>query len=197
MKRALVAVATTLLLLSACDDDAPGPGESSVDVDTPALRHLKDQARIEDCAEGPGGGSLPDLTLPCLGGGPDVDLSSLRGPMLINTWSSNCGPCRKEMPVLEEFHREHGDQVAVLGLNFLDVQPDAALELARATGATYPSIADPGGELLEQKGIKLASGNPQYLLLDADGDIAFQGAGGFDDIDEVIALVDDHLGMSL
>lgn len=196
MIRLLVALAALVLVASACDD-VPAPGKSDVDVDTAELRHIKDQARIEDCAEGPGGGSLPELTLPCLGGGPDVDLASLRGPMIINTWASNCGPCREEMPVLEEFHREYGDRVAVLGLNFLDVEPKAALELALASGATYPSIADPGGELLEQKGIKLASGNPQYLLLDAQGDIAFQGAGGFDDIDEVIALVDDHLGMTL
>jgi hypothetical protein len=58
-------------------------------------------------------------------------------------------------------------------------------------------VADPGGELLEQEGIKLANGNPQYLLLDDHGDIAFQGAGGFDDIAEVIDLVNEHLGTDL
>lgn len=196
MRRVLVALVAVVLLASACDE-SPVPGKTDVDVDTAELRRLKDQARIEDCAEGPGGGSLPDLTLPCLGGGPDVELSTLRGPMIINTWASNCGPCREEMPVLEDFHRQYGDQVAVLGLNFLDVQPRAALELALASKVTYPSIADPGGELLEQRGITLANGNPQYLLLDADGDIAYQGAGGFDDIDELIGLVDEHLGIAL
>ena len=32
----------------------------------------------------PGGGELPKLTLPCLGGGTGVDLSSLRGPMVLS-----------------------------------------------------------------------------------------------------------------
>ena len=65
------------------------------------------------------------MTLPCLGGGPDVELSSLRGPMVINLWQARCGPCRKEMPALEEFHQQYGDQVAVLGIDFNDVQPGA------------------------------------------------------------------------
>ena len=194
--RVLAALVAVLALLVGCDE-VPPPGKSDVDVDTHELRQVKDQAGIEDCQEGPGGGELPELTLPCLGGGTDVDLSTLRGPMVINTWASNCGPCIKEMPALQQFHQRYGDQVAVLGIDFLDTQPEAALALAEDTGATYPSLADPEGALLEQEGLRLANGNPQFLLIDADGAVVHQQAGGLTSVDEVIALVNDHLGTTL
>ncbi len=196
MIRALTAVLAVLMLLAGCNE-VPPPGKTDVDVDTAELRHIKDQARIEDCAPGPGSGKLPELTLPCLGGGPSVDLSTLRGPMVINTWSSNCTPCRTEMPALQEFYAEYGDRVAVLGIDFLDVQPGAALALARDTGATYPSLADPEGLLLEQDGLRLANGNPQFLLLDDEGEVVHQQAGGLESVDEVVEMVDEHLGLDL
>ncbi len=194
--RVLAALVAVLALLVGCDE-VPPPGKSDVDVDTQELRQVKDQAGIEDCQEGPGGGELPELTLPCLGGGTDVDLSTLRGPMVINTWASNCGPCIKEMPALQQFHQRYGDQVAVLGIDFLDTQPEAALALSEETGATSPSLADPEGALLEQEGLRLANGNPQFLLIDADGAVVHQQAGGLTSVDEVIALVNDHLGTTL
>ena len=88
-------------------------------------------------------GGLPAVTLPCLGGGSDVDLSTLRGPMVVNLWASWCGPCRTEMPILQGFAEEYDGRVAVLGVDYQDVQPEAALELARDSGVTYPLLADP------------------------------------------------------
>lgn len=197
MRGLLGAVAAAALLLVGCGADVSPPGETKVDVDTPALRELKADVGMEECAEGPGEGSLPALTLPCLGGGTSVDLSTLRGPLVINTWASNCRPCIKEMPALQEFHQKYGEQVPVLGINFLDVMPEAALELARSTGARYPSLADPGGLLLEQKRLRLSAGNPQFLLLDAEGEIAHQSAGGLDSLAEIVALVNEQLGLTL
>jgi len=172
-----------------------------VDVDTPALRAAKADIGMEDCAPGTGeavDGGLPDVTLPCLGGGPDVELSSLRGPMVINLWQAGCVPCRKEMPALETFHQEHGDRVQVLGIDFNDVHPGRALDLAGETGATYPSIADPGGDLMTAAAFALARrGIPVFLFLDADGTIAGQAAGGVDSAAEVEDLVAEHLGITL
>ncbi|WP_374454402.1 TlpA family protein disulfide reductase [Nocardioides sp.] len=203
MRRALAA----LLLagtLSAC---APGGGNPidvrppDVDVDTPALREVKARIGMEDCAPGDGEpveGGLPEVTLPCLGGGPDVELSALRGPMVINLWQAGCVPCREEMPALESFHQQHADRVRVLGIDFNDVHPGRALELAEDTGATYPSIADPGGELMTERAFALARrGIPVFLFLDADGLVAGQAAGGVDSAAEVEDLVAEHLGITL
>ena len=39
-------------------------------------------------------GGLPARSLPCLGGGRRVDLSTLKGPLVINFWNAACAPCR-------------------------------------------------------------------------------------------------------
>ena len=44
---------------------------------------------------GPGGGALPTITLPCLGGGTSVDLSTLKGPLVLSLWQAGCAPCRE------------------------------------------------------------------------------------------------------
>jgi hypothetical protein len=45
MRHLLAAAAAAALLLSGCDAEVSPPGESKVDVDTPALRELKQKAR--------------------------------------------------------------------------------------------------------------------------------------------------------
>ena len=172
-----------------------------VEVDTPALREVKARIGMEDCAPGDGDpveGGLPELTLPCLAGGQDVDLSSLRGPMVINMWASWCGPCREEMPALEAFHQQYGDQVAVLGVDVNDVYPERAMALAEETGVTYPSLVDVGGEVFAHKALAVARvGLPAFVYLDADGTVVASTNGGVDSVAEIKANVAEHLGITL
>jgi thiol-disulfide isomerase/thioredoxin len=190
-------LAVSLLVLTGCDGSAPGPRESDIDVNTPKLQEQKAAVGIDDCVPGDGSSELPDLTLPCLGGGPDVDLSSLTGPLVINLWASNCGPCRQEMPALQEFYDTYGDQVGVLGIDSVDTQPEAALRLAETTGATYPQLADPGGDLYDQDDLRVAPGLPQFIVVDADGAVVKQAAGRLTSVAEVVDLVETALGITL
>ncbi|GAA1943137.1 TlpA disulfide reductase family protein [Nocardioides hwasunensis] len=202
MRKALLAVLLAVSL-SACSSDGGGIDvrPPDVKVDTPALREVKARIGMADCEPGTGErveGGLPDLTLPCLGGGPDVDLSSLRGPLVINLWQANCGPCEKEMPVLEQLHQQYADQVGVLGVDFNDVQPARAMALAERTGATYPSIADPGGELMAEEAFAIGRrGMPAFVFVDAAGRVTGQSSGGVDSLAEVKELVSEHLGITL
>lgn len=198
MRRLLpAALAAALLLLSACSDDPAPPGESKVDVDTPRLREIKADTAVEECAPGDGtDGGLPDLTLPCLGGGPDVDLASLEGPLVVNLWASWCGPCKKEMPALQDFYEQYGDQVGVLGINYQDQQPAAAIELAGDLGVSYPLVADPGGDLNARDPLPVIRGVPWLVFLDADGGVELV-PGGVDDVDELVELANEHLGTDL
>jgi thiol-disulfide isomerase/thioredoxin len=203
MRKALPALVLAVAL-TACTSDGGARIDvrpPDVDVDTPALREVKARIGMEDCAPGTAEaveGGLPELTLPCLGGGPDVELSALRGPMVINLWQASCEPCREEMPALEEFHQQYGDRVAMLGVDFNDVHPDRALALAEETGATYPSVADPGGELMAEDTFAVARrGLPAFVFVDADGTVVAQDSGGVDSVAEVKAKVAEHLGIRL
>jgi thiol-disulfide isomerase/thioredoxin len=198
MRRVLAALAAVLLLGGCTGDEVPSPGEARIDVDTPALRAIKHSAGIEDCSEGTSsGGGLPAVTLPCLGGGPDVDLSTLQGPMIVNLWQAFCKPCRTEMPALQRFHETYGDQVTVIGVDSTDTQPKAALEFAKRVGVTYPLLADPNGDLSNADPFPFIRGYPYLAIVDADGELVYQQLGGVQSYDELVDLVDEHLGTDL
>ena len=192
------ALVAAVLMLAGCNaDDVKPPGRSSIDVDTPQLRELKQQTDVAACAPGTAtDAGLPDLTLPCLGGGPEIDLASLKGPLIVNLWASNCGPCRKEMPALEDFHQQYADQVAVLGIDYQDPQPAAALELAKRSGVTYPLVADPGGDINAKSPVPVIRGIPVFLFVTADGDVSMV-PGGIDSADDLVELANEHLGTDL
>ena len=194
------ALAAALLVLGGCGSDSvPSPGPAKIDVDTAQLRQLKQEAGIEACRPGDGGpvdGGLPDVTLPCLGGGPDVALSGLRGPLVVNLWASWCGPCRQEMPVLQEFHERYGDQVRVVGVDFEDPQTLSAMALVQKSGVTYPLLADPQGDLVGNAPFPARMGLPLFAFVDEDGHVEL-AAGGVDSVDDLVALVEDHLGVAL
>lgn len=201
MRKAVLAVLLAVLLSACTSGTGIDVRPPDVQVDTPALREAKQRIGMEDCVPGDGepvDGGLPELTLPCLGGGEDVELSALRGPLVINLWQAFCEPCRKEMPALEAFHQKYGDKVAVLGIDFNDVNPAGALRLAEDTKATYPSIADPGGELMAEETFAVARrGLPAFVFVDESGTVVGQASGGVHSVAEVKDLVAEHFGITL
>jgi thiol-disulfide isomerase/thioredoxin len=208
--RPLAAVlAAAVLVLTSCAGGGSGggtvgvPGRARVDVSTPALARAKRAAGIADCAPGPGtpggaaAGGLPPVTLPCLGGGPAVDLATLPGPRVVNLWASWCGPCRRELPHYQAFAEKHGDRVPVLGVDYQDTQPAAALALARATGVTYPLLADPQGRLDGASPIPRLAGLPFLALVDADGRVVHREFVEIRSEQQLAALVTRYLKVTL
>lgn len=202
--RRTCASVVVLLALSSCTTDAGGDGSAgparstNVDVDTPELRTAKAAAGVEPCEPGPADtiveDGLPDVVLPCLGGGPDVDLSSLRGPMVINLFASWCGPCREELPYYQQLHERAGDKVDVLGIDYLDVQPAKALAMVDEAGVTYPLLADPDSLL---RAPLRATALPGVLFVDADGKLTHIEYVEIESFGQLRDMVDRHLDVTV
>ena len=90
--------------------------------------------------------SAPDFNLPVRGGG-TVSLGKLKGQVvMINFWASYCGPCRQEMPLLDQMSKKYKSLgFTLLGVNVDEDVKDAEAWLSKAK--VNPSFAI----LLDQK----------------------------------------------
>jgi len=127
---------------------------------------------------------------------PDVEVASLRGPLVVNLWASWCGPCREEMPVIQQFHEQHGERVQVLDIDYEDPQVESAMDLVGETGVTYPLLADPQSSLQGAGPFPGLMGLPMFAFVDEDG-TATVVAQKVDSVGELEGLVDEHLGIRL
>jgi thiol-disulfide isomerase/thioredoxin len=104
------------------------------------------------------GEAAPDFTLEMLDGG-ELTLSDLRGEkVILNFWASWCGPCRAEMPHMQEFHEEEaGDAgVRVIAVNLSTSErgdQEKVMENIQSFvdefGLTFPIPLDTEGEQMD------------------------------------------------
>ncbi len=89
----------------------------------------------------PGPLSGPDLMEPSR----TLSLTDFAGQVVvINVWGQWCGPCRAEMPQLQEVYEATRDTgVAFLGIDVRDNDIDAPRDFITDRGITFPSIYDP------------------------------------------------------
>ena len=121
-----------------------------------------------------------------------VRLADLKGQIvLVNFWASWCGPCRKEMPILEQLNRQyHNKGVALVGVN---VEPDsgAAAAWLKDTPVSFPILFD-----VDSKVSKLyqVEGMPNTVILDRKGIVRYihrgYSAGAENEyLDQIRALI--------
>lgn len=202
-----VVVALAAVLVSACAQTvateqivplASSPSSTPTTQKDPSLLPLIEQAALDPCPPGspnpdaavPG---LPAVTYRCLGHGPDVDLSTLRGtPLVVNVWASWCPPCIAEMPILTSAAADLRGEVQFLGVDIQD-RDAAALEMLMAFGADFPSVVDEAGQIRSQLAI---SGPPVTFFVDERGVIVGRHDGALPSTEYFNALLEQYLGIN-
>lgn len=171
---------------------AANPSATAVPSVPPArLAALRTAADLDPCPASLGR-DLPDLVLPCLGGGPAMHL---RGPgtgvpTLVNIYGSWCGPCQDEMPNLVAFSRLAGERVRLVGIDDED-DPAQALPFARDYGQHWPAVQDDNKRVLP----RYASGPPVTLFVDGGGRTVYVKIGPFRRLADLRGAVLEHLGV--
>ncbi|SHF65105.1 TlpA family protein disulfide reductase [Geodermatophilus nigrescens] len=190
-RRAAALLLGAVALLSACtaSADEPAPEQRATVAST--------ETDLAPCPEQPDEPATGDLAgvapLECFSGG-TLDLGRGQGvPTVLNLWASWCGPCREELPLVQELADLGGDRVRVLGVISQDGVPQAA-SFADDSGVTLPGAFDRDGEVAAALGLQ---GLPHTVFLAADGSVAFVKLGPVASTDELRALVAEHLGVQL
>jgi peroxiredoxin len=119
-------------------------------------------------------GAAPDFTLKSQKGD-NLKLSELRGKVvLINFWASWCGPCRQEMPVLDELYQHyHSLDFTVLGVN-VEQTSDDAKSLLKDVSVSFPILFDSDNKVSKMYDVK---GMPSTVLVDRDGNVRYMHMG--------------------
>ena len=123
------------------------------------------------------GGSPPAQVRPlqqAVAGG-SLALTRLRGsPVVLNVWSSDCGPCRSDARLIETTWQRWGRRgVAFVGLSVGESE-EAAKQFADEYDLTYPIVRDGAGRVASAYGV---TSLPETFFISSTGDIIGHVAG--------------------
>lgn len=116
----------------------------------------------------------PDFTLKSRAG-ENLRLSDFRGKVvLLNFWASWCGPCRQEMPILDELHQKYKPLgFTVLGVN-VDQKSEKAEQYLKNIPTHFPILFDPENFVSDLYSVRAM---PSTAIIDKDGNVRFIHAG--------------------
>ena len=103
--------------------------------------------------------------------GKTVSLAQFKGDVvMINFWASWCGPCRQEMPLLDDIYKQYKDMgFVLLGVN---VEPDAsgANGWLKKTPVSYPILTDPKSSVSQLYQVQAM---PTTVIIDRQGVVRY------------------------
>lgn len=102
----------------------------------------------------------------------EVRLSDYFGkPIVINFWTSWCGPCKSELPSFNSLYKKYKDDVTFLMINLTDGQRetvDSIKEFVSSNGFSFPVYYDIGYDASRAYGIHSI---PETVFIRADGSL--------------------------
>ena len=127
------------------------------------------------------GQSAPDFALKS-SSGENLRLSEYRGDVvMVNFWATWCGPCRQEMPLLDELYtRYQRVGFSLLGVN-IDDNSSKAMNMVAELGVSFPVLFDVRKEVSK---LYEVDAMPVTVLIDREGTVRYVHQGykpGYED----------------
>lgn len=131
---------------------------------------------IPASAEAPAIGAIPPDELGTGIDGQLLRVSDFRGRVLITTfWASWCGPCIRELELLERLQSVAGrDRVVVVGVNWNDSAAHYRAIEQRLRGLSLSLARDERGRVGEAYAVRAI---PRMFIVDQDGRLAYSHTG--------------------
>jgi thiol-disulfide isomerase/thioredoxin len=192
---AVLCALTLLPALAACNGSDPAAKSSGVTAKKTAL----DIHALPPCPTtrhaAPRSDGLPALTLQCLGAGPAVRLSDLRGtPMVLNVWAAWCSNCADEAPLFTALHEKAGAKLRFFGIHY-QASRGHGLSAAKDFGVFYPSVQDANGASTIKS--MRAPAPPETWFVTADGRVAYRHRGVLTSQQQLDSYVARYLGVTV
>jgi peroxiredoxin len=113
-------------------------------------------------------GAAPDFTLPSREGG-ELRLSDFRGQVvMLNFWATWCGPCRQEMPLLQQLQSKFEPLgFTLIGINVEQDRAAADQWLAKSP-VSFPILFDQKNQVAASFGVE---GMPSSVFVDRAGNV--------------------------
>ncbi len=102
--------------------------------------------------------------------GQDIALASVKGPVLINFWATDCAICIHEMPDMAQLYADYaseGFELIAVAMSY--DPPNRVLEMAEREQWLFPVALDVTGEATAS--FESVKGTPTSFLLDKDGQL--------------------------
>ncbi len=107
--------------------------------------------------------------------GENLRLSEYRGDVvMINFWATWCGPCRQEMPLLDDLYSRY-QRVGfnLLGVN-IDDDSSRAMNMVRELGVNFPVLFDDRKEVSRMYDVDAM---PVTVIVDREGNVRYVHQG--------------------
>jgi peroxiredoxin len=116
----------------------------------------------------------PSFSLPSRSGD-SVSLEQLKGQVvMLNFWASWCGPCRQEMPLLDQMHKRYSSLgFTLLGVNVEANTQDAERWLAQ-TPVSFPVLFDKDSKVSKLYDVNAM---PSTVFIDRKGNVRYLHRG--------------------
>lgn len=142
------------------------------------------------------GAQAPSFDLPDLAGVEHSLDEYLGRPIVINFWTTWCGACKYEFPVLQQFDKKYSDQVQLVTI-CAGTSEQEALDTLEEKGVSFLVLYD------EKETISMAYQPPRprdkrrivafpfSVFVDENGMVVYARIGIFVDLDKMVSLLQD------